>query len=206
MLKFESQIFILINLYHMFIIISFHYSIIIGCSKQINTHLTIQDLKKFLCPNQSVTSPHTIQVCLLQWHLHPLSWCQGRKVVSHASNQVQCLVLGTSMFPHLHQLLLITFSCKHHRTANLLDKWLEFQAVITLTLLWVPAYSPHLAVQVDQRLVRLLKKSRSRQLLLSLGQSRSQQPLNFVISKSLGLANSQNIQSWKVSVSASFFF
>ena len=45
MLKFESQIFILFNLYHMFIIIFFHYSIIIGCSKQINTHLTKLALK-----------------------------------------------------------------------------------------------------------------------------------------------------------------
>ena len=53
---------------------------------------------------------------------------------------------------------------------------------------------------------KLSIKSRSRQLLMSLGRSRSRQPLNFLVSNSLGLDISLNFQSRKVSVSTSFVF
>ena len=57
-----------------------------------------------------------------------------------------------------------------------------------------------------QGLARLSIKSRSQQLLLSLGWSRSQHPLNLLVSKSLGLNISKNFQSQKVLVPTSFIF
>ena len=52
-----------------------------------------------------------------------------------------------------------------------------------------------------QRIARLSSKSRSQQLLSSLDQSRSRQPLNFPVSMSLGLDNLKIFKSQLVSVS-----
>ena len=53
----------------------------------------------------------------------------------------------------------------------------------------------------EQRIARVSSKSRSRQLLPSLDQSRSRQPLNFPVSIGLGIDNLEKIQSRRVSVS-----
>jgi hypothetical protein len=56
----------------------------------------------------------------------------------------------------------------------------------------------------DQGSARLSKKSRSRQLLLSLAWSRSRQPLNCPVSESLDLDNHSKSKSQKISVSTTF--
>ena len=71
-------------------------------------------------------------------------------------------------------------------------------------------FSSFYSMAILQSFVRLSEKvsskSRSRQLLSSLDQSRSQQPLNCPVSIGLGIDNLQNFQSRRVSVSTTWKF
>ena len=90
---------------------------------------------------------------------------------------------------------------------NIFWKYLYTPFIILLFysfIFWYKQYEDE--HQVNQWLRRLSIKSGFRQLLLSLDLSRSQHPLNCLVSKSLGLDISQNFQSRKVLVSTSFVF
>ena len=98
--------------------------------------------------------------------------------------------------------------CSYHRKfccVDTCDSTVISETLIKVSVSTTLAQSWLVSVSTSLKILGL-DKSRSRQLLLSLGWSRSRHPPNFLVLKSLRLDISQNFMSQKVSVSTSFVF